>query len=370
MKAIALFTTLLFMSIGTLWGGVVRSVSTYQEECDDPCCPPRDPCAKCAPIWPSRGPDWMITPNAGPCVACGWDVHLTAEFLYWTARQDHLGFTLAERFDDQDNVISKGKIFHPDWNFRPGFKIGFGILQDHDGWDVYANYTWFHVRNTKRKVTAGENDQFTHVVIPLEPFFPQPGDFEEASWELDFNVVDFEVGRNFFISRCLTLRPHFGLKGTWQKQDFPFFSSITEMTTNFLTNVDQKSDYWGIGPCAGLDSSWHFGCFSFLGEVAVSGLWERFELDYKETTFDSSDDSTTIDSNFENEFQTIKPVLELFLGFRWETWFCCDNYHFGIDGGWEIQWWGDQNQFYGDTTETLLGDLYLHGLTLKFRLDF
>jgi len=326
----------------------------------DSCCPPKDECAKCAQIWPTNGPDWTITPGAGPCVARGWDAHVTAEFIYWTSREDNLGFAILEHVENGDTVTGYGKVLHPDWHFEPGFKIGVGILYDHDSWDLTVDYTWLRVNNTKKSESI--EDTLTQRIRPLGDSaafagLTQPILSASAFWELDFNALDVELGRNFFISRYLKLRPHFGLKGTWQDQHY----QITARDQTLVSEDKNSMHYWGVGIRAGMDTIWHFNqCFSLLGDVAVTGIWEKIEVDRKSQE----------EIRIENNIHTLKPVVELFLGLRYESWFCCDRYHYALDGGWELQWWGGQNQFFNQVVEAKCGDLNLNGFTLRFRFDF
>lgn len=136
---------------------IYSSSDTYNSQtCPTSCNPcPVDPCAKCAQLWPSCGPEGVITPNAGPCVINGADLFITAEFLYWTIRQDHLAFAFStpEIIDPLVIPEGKGSVFHPDWEFNPGFKVGLGILFDHDGWDLYANYTWIRSKNIRKNTS-------------------------------------------------------------------------------------------------------------------------------------------------------------------------------------------------------------------------
>ncbi len=338
---------------------------------NDPCCPPADPCAKCAQIWPTNGPDWIVTPAAGPCVSRGWDAYLTAEFIYWTAREDRLGFAIFESVENGNKVTSQGKTLHPDWNFEPGFKVGAGLLYDHDSWDIYVNYTWLRVRDTKEKETASDSQTQRLRPIGDAASFAGLSDivFASGRWELDFNVLDAVLGRNFFISRYLKLRPHFGLKGTWQDQDY----LVTAQNPEFFSEDKNSLHYWGIGIRTGLDTSWHFNpCFSLFGEVAVSGIWANFEIERRSGAAPIEEgalESFTV-LNIENDIHTLKPVVEFLLGLRYETWFCCDQYHFAVEGGWELQWWNDQNQFFHLLVESKCGDLNMNGFTLKMRLDF
>ncbi|NGX27776.1 MAG: hypothetical protein K940chlam6_01714, partial [Chlamydiae bacterium] len=169
--------------------------------------------------------------------------------------------------------------------------------------------------------------------------------------------------------------PHFGLKGTWQKQKWDVVDTgIDSIQSTLITFADLDLDYWGIGIRTGLDSAWHFTpCFSLLGEVAIAALWERFDSETKIFTHDITAGSFVVELFIENAFHSIHSVLELYLGLRFENWFCCNEYHWSIEGGWEIQWWADQNKFFfipGDLGAFRGGDLGLQGFTLKVRLDF
>lgn len=348
-----------------------------------PCCPAPDPCASCAQLWPSRGPDWIVTPNAGPCVRDGADVFVTADFIYWTAHEDHLGFasTSGSITNSTSLHVPKGTTFHPDWEFRPGFKVGLGMLFDHDGWDIYANYTWIrfndidrHVHAKNSSILLNDNIWFVNQTDSGATFSNQTA---SGKWKLHFNVIDLELGRNFFVSRYLHLRPHFGFKGTWQEQEMDVTFSGTGTPSgggsvfNAFRKSENKMDNWGIGLRAGLDSAWHFTkSFSLVGQAAVSALWEQFEVNRKDFIHNLNANTFSSKVNYDDNFHTIKPVLELYLGLRWESWYCCDAYHFSAEAGWEEQFWGDQNQFIQEAVETRLGDLIFQGLTVKVRFDF
>lgn len=257
-----------------LFSSFLLATSLLQADCcENPCSAPAPSCVDCAQLWPTCGPNWLVTPNAGPCVRDGADIFVTGEFIYWTVREDHLGFVLA-----QSN--SKGSLAHPDWKFSPGFKVGLGMLFDHDGWDIYANYTFLRPHDiTKEVKSSSERVLIDNVWIfnigAAQTIYQQAF----TKWDLNFNVVDLELGRNFFISRYLQLRPYFGLKGTWQEQEarVAFHGTASNVPT---TNVSEnKIDMWGVGLLAGLDTAWHFSkSFSLVGEVAASALWEGFEV--------------------------------------------------------------------------------------------
>lgn len=351
------------------------SYSTDPCPTPQPCYPAADPCAPCAQLWPSKGPNWIVTPNAGPCVSDGADAFVTAEFIYWTAREDHLGYILSTGYTpagSTSTATSAGSISHPDWKMRPGFKVGLGMLFDHDGWDLYANYTWLRFNNMRDLTQSVSNrllvDALWQIDTGVSPFITACTS-SSANWGLHFNVVDLELGRNFFVSRCLQLRPHFGFKGTWQKQTMVVNTSrvVPQSTLLYSTN---KMDNWGIGLRTGLDSAWHFTkSFSLVGEAAITALWEQFEVSRSDFVQNLAANTYQVYFNFKNNLHTIKPIVEVYLGLRWESWFSCDAYHVSVEAGWEEQFWSDQNQF-ASAEESKLGDLSLQGLTVKARFDF
>lgn len=329
------------------------------------CGPAEDPCASCAQIWPSRGPDWIITPNGGPCVACGFDLYITIDFLYWTAREDQLTFAIQEPIQTVSgvpSVSSRGTAYQPDWGFGPGYKLGFGSLYDHDGWDIYAEYTSFSKETGSRSAKADANERLTIKPAALL----SPAQEISAKWKLEFGRVDLSLGRNFFISRYLKLKPFFGLMGTWQKQSFPVETTPIDPTGEAFL-FSNHMDYWGVGIRAGLDTSWHATkSISLVADTAISGVWQGFDVHTKVEALPSG----IVFTDYSSQFHAINPALEFLIGIRWETWFCCDRFHFSMEGGWELQWWANQNHFACYLCEDRLGSLYLQGLTARVRFDF
>lgn len=357
------------------------SISQAENPCcpqPKPCCPPRQDCIppRCAQL--VGGPRGEITPNAGPCIACGMNLFVTADFLYWSIHEDHLGFV------SSDSAIvtatpTHGKIFQPDFKMKPGFKVGLGMGFDHDGWDSFLEYTWIRARNIKGHASPSSTTVLEDTLWGFSP----GGTINSASAEWDlhyFNVLDLELGRNFYVSRYLKIRPYFGFKGTWQKQFYTIDTQETATDDTLLpavvgdsinAHMHQSQFFWGFGIRAGLDTAWHFSkSFSALGQIAFSGLYGQFENSGSFNSFDNTQGIFLINHVLTNDFHTIKPVLEWFVGLRWETYTCDNEYHFSFEAGWEEQFWGEQNQFLETLVEGKNGDLNFQGLTVKARFDF
>lgn len=354
------------------------------------CCPEIiEDCCECSVCPPSE----EITPKAGPCVKDSNDLYLTADFIYWTAHEENLEFASTESIKGAIGERVKGpknKVYQPHTNWRPGFKVGAGYDFCFDGWDVFAEYTWYHT-TTKRSTSENLSSVFllddsywfvNNPTLSVSTVTSQvltslllPGSFANEKWHLSFNVIDLELGRNFYISRRIMFRPYFGLKGTWQTQNLnvAFQGVQTSDTTSFVIfSMSNKMNNWGIGILAGVNGSWHLTRnFSLIGNIALSGLWQHFSIERVDFASFPRSNAFVNFINLSNNFYKLTPVIEWVLGFRWETWFACDTYHFAFDAGWEMQNWFSQNKFIRvPGSPKCDGDLALQGLTLKARFDF
>lgn len=330
----------------------------------------------------------MVEREITPPVGRSGEMFVTADFLYWSARQDGLefastGITSASENSSAPISAKDGKKYQPEREWDPGFRVGLGRTLGHDGWDLYANYTWFYNdadgsnKNSKALPGVVENSFIETWALPaaITPYLV--GAFRgglssvQATWNLHFNVVDLELGRNFFISNSLKLRPNFGLKAAWLDQKYKLIANAAFQSGQSGTKVihlHQKQDFWGIGTRAGLNSAWQFTkSWSIVGDIAITALYGQFDNHRKDTMIKdagASPDVTYTPTNISEEFYTLQPVVELALGLRWETRVSNDRYHIGFQAGWEEQVWFDHNRYItlGDDHS---GNLAMQGLTLK-----
>lgn len=301
-----------------------------------------------------------ITPNAGPRVADGVDVAVTADFIYWYTEQDGMAYALT----GYGTNPASGKVYSASGSWEPGFKVGLGLALGHDGWDTMVQYTWIQ-QSVSSSVTSNTLKTMWDIgsVTTISA--------ASANTNFHFNVLDWELGRNYYISQNLTLRPHAGLKGAWQTQHFHVNYTNLAGTTEYEMKNNQK--YWAVGLRSGLNTAWHFTKeWSLFGDMALSALWANFKV----TRVDESaalpevEGTETVSLSTKNTVNTVKPVLEMALGLRWETWFSDNDYHFMVQAGWEDQVWFSQNQMLHLTDSAAHGDLGLQGLTVKVRFDF
>ena len=287
---------------------------------------------------------------------------VSADFIYWTVRQDGQFYSVS----GVGTNTNKGSVHELDWRWQPGFKVALGLNLPHDDWDLLAEYTWIYSKASGRtQQDAATSTLTSYWAVNGAVAFLQNA---RASWGNHFNNIDLELGKNTQLSPYFNLRLHAGLKGSWINQNYNVrYTTIT----GDLQHLKQDHDFWGVGPRAGIDTTWYFvKHFSFFGDLAVSLLWSQFNLDRKETVTTAG--VFTVVFNTGVSPHTFEPVIELFAGFRWDTGLGDnDKYHCTIEAGWENQIWILQNQYIKRMPETdHAGNLVLQGLTVKAKFEF
>ncbi|MEX0961425.1 MAG: Lpg1974 family pore-forming outer membrane protein [Simkaniaceae bacterium] len=323
-----------------------------------------------------------LAPSAGPGVSCGWDAFVTADFIYWTARYDGLSYTAsAFRSEYLDLNPKRGGVFHSNFGFDPGFKAGLGFLFDHDGWDLNLQYTWLFTREYFDQKTHPEFETSTFRptwfdlsatpnLLPDEP----PLTSAKSRYRFHFQSFDWELGRSFFLSPFLSIRPSVGMKGSWQELDFTIrYRQVESVDTIGQWRILFDQNFWGFGPRLGFQSSWYLSKhWSLSANFAAASLWSQFRVKRNDKQANIADPDTPSIRlmKTKNQFHIVKPVIEMLVGIRYETWFKSLRYHYSFEAGFEQQYWFQQNQLFSTFEESDHGDLQLMGLTLKLRFDF
>lgn len=312
-----------------------------------------------------------ITPSAGPRVIDGIDMFLSGDYLYWTARESNLEYASTGYSNDPSTSVSSGISKSPSFKYKSGFKTALGFNFGHDSWDSSVSYTWFQSNHNTSSMSASYVDGLTpsftpYIALGVDDHFSSAS----SLWGIHFNSIDWELGRNCYISRYLSLRPFVGLKGSWQRQIFKnsFEGVVSGSPFDYYNN--NKSSYWGVGIRSGIDTSWHLSeSWSLFGDLALSALWTSF--DNHRSDSHSIGSGTTIKPVRERSTSNIiVPVLELSVGIRKDVWFFRDRLHIGAQAGWEEQVWWNVNQLPSNLGGSRDGNLFLQGLTARLRFDF
>lgn len=319
----------------------------------------------------------MVNPSARPFSSDCWGLYVTVDPLLWQAHVNGLGVGILV---EGSTLIGPDKSFvkNLDFNWDWGFRVGLGLNTAHDGWDVLLQWTRWHTA-AHRNFTAGDEETiFPTQTHPARTFNEQDGSIS-SKWNLHLNLLDLENGREFFVSRYLTLRPHGGLRTGWLKQHLHveqkevFSSPIPPITQHHLKG---EVDYWGIGIRGGVDVQWGFGCgWSLFSNYAGSLLYNYYNVKYHETALNGDDVTELL--NTKNFYHAGTAIVDMQIGVSYD-WISCDEcYHLGLDLGWEHHFFPGQNQFINFADDGMdgkfyinQGDLAIQGYFLKVRFDF
>lgn len=324
--------------------------------------------------WAEEEKQETITPPVGPYVKGGYNVYTTLEFIYWKAIQEGLNYADTGVAVVPGTSASSGKVHRPDFPWKPGFKVGIGYYLPHDGWDFYANYTWLHSSGTDRASSSIGNMVAIGLTFPGLSSQISQITSARSHWDLQFNSIDLELGRNFYLSRFLAVRPFGGLKFTWQDQEVSNRYRANQVTFGAVTQPGtarskHHQDVWGVGIRLGGNGNWYFyRSWSIATKVAFSGVW----LDYKnmrKDRFKQNGAPFRVINNIKKDTDAIKAVMELFLGLHGEWWFQNQRYHLALQGGFDEQLWINFGEFISFFTQGH-GDFSMCGLTVKARFDF
>lgn len=334
------------------------------------------------PVPPNRD---IMKDSAQGCLSHGFSIQ--GEFIWWRAILDNFEYGLKDSaiITDPDNFPNDRphnfSIREPKFEFDPGFRVAAGYDFGRDNWDVFLRWTWLH-SHPSDSVNAGDGN-----LILLETRV-EPAAITQnfggialspngkVNWGLHFNVLDFEMGYDYFFSHRFSVRPHMGVKASWIDMDYKVkytAAAVLEGGTTDIRDLDAKgdSDYWGVGPCFGIDSYLHMGWgFSIYGQLAGSLLYGQFDTKYDQFDIENPPDMIEVNIKIRQEdFYRLRSMVQMALGLEWAYCFSGD-YLLALHIGWETQYWWNQLEmpFFGYFQPE--GDLTFSGLDVGVRFDF
>ena len=288
---------------------------------------------------------------------------LYAQFLYW-----HAGETIDWAFATQQQPgmfqsTYESLAFH--WD--PGFRVGIGYNMQHDGWDTQASFTWFQAGATAHVEGTVTSYSLAARLSLLEPF-----NAAKASVNLHYNIFDFDLGRNFLLSKYFALRPSIGIKGGWINQLFHLYWKKYD-AFGFINTYGKdrmENNFSGGGPKGGFTGRWCFGnlqknTVSILGSFEAGYLWGRWSV--QDHFIDNLNTSIRLNTSPRN-FGAL--VLHSFLGLGWDFNLHSDQMHLSMQLGYEIEDWLNHLQIFTNISGSQNNDLILQGINFGVRLDF
>ncbi len=284
--------------------------------------------------------------------------------LLWRASETvDWAFTLSTSGDLTESVY---KTIAFDWD--PGFRVGLGYNMLHDEWDTQMAYTWYQAEAKDQAGGAVTSGFLAARLSLLEPFHRG-----KVSFQIHYNMFDWDLGRSFSVSRYLTLRPFIGAKAGWIDQAIrakwatPDFGGLGFV---FSASESVKNNFRGGGPKGGLNGKWILGkagshSFSLIGNFSGAYLWGNWTL--QDEFIDVFHTRISIPMANRN-FGAL--LLQALMGLGWEFDFDKNRSHFALRAGYEIEDWLNHFQVFTDISGAQNTDLFLQGMSLDLRLDF
>ncbi|NGX63861.1 MAG: hypothetical protein KR126chlam6_01279 [Candidatus Anoxychlamydiales bacterium] len=333
--------------------------------------------------------------------ACPKDFYVYGEFLWIKPSEEGLEYAIRQNqtvdsspFTYQFPLLggeikgfSRGS---NEWDWKPGFRVGFGSLNLQDFWNVSIEWTYIRIKADSTASNMGSG-----VLLPL--YFPrteqsggEPEDLDMAlassRWSGDYNTIDIMLGKPYHVSRYFISNPMFGIRAAFIDQDYHirYFFSVNNSVPVKLgviskNNAFLKNDYWGVG-LKGLykaqfriSSNW-----SIYSKTCFSLLFGKFDISQNSQLAPWSENGQRFFTYaVEDSFYTVLPNAELDLGFSWRKYFNHNQQKVSLNVGYEFHHWWNQNQtrkfFDHDpvATDTVSrGDLSFNGFVFGLNVDF
>ncbi len=297
--------------------------------------------------------------------------------LVWTAKES--GTEAWAQKLTESNLKTDFDLLAVDFGWDAGFRVGIGYGMRHDQWDTQLYYTWFRTRGHDH-VSGGPGTIHSSFLGNFYVNNPD-GDglsgiaYQKASidWSIHYNIFDWELGRGFWVSKALSLRPFIGIKGGWIDQSIhsKWQNPDVAAAEFFDTGVENlKNNFWGIGPSAGIDTKWkmldarnhRLWLFGDLSGAIMYGHWT-----FSDAYNNDIDQKVKVKLSHLNSGAS---MVRTWMGLGWDVTFSRGRYQFAAQLGYEMQFWFDQLQYYSFDDGRLVNELTLQGGTLEFRFDF
>ncbi|HSW86732.1 MAG TPA: Lpg1974 family pore-forming outer membrane protein [Rhabdochlamydiaceae bacterium] len=323
---------------------------------------------------------------------------VTGDLLFWKVEEGGMEYTDSFTYNTvltQALMNAESKELHFNYDF--GYRVGLGVNTPYDGWDVYADYTFFRTSESQRLPPGGKKSRKKNrknrtscgpgIGAPAGMFFPLLAyqgvngivnvvKNVKAHWEVKLKDIDFEIGGEYYLGRHLSFRPAMGFKAAKIDQRFKVSYINLTINNNPIVNpatfiVKGRNEFKGIGPKIGIGSFWDLGVgFSLFGNLGAALLAGWFDMDQVQNQFETE----IID--LDSHLRRFAPVLEILIGASWDVYFHHNKFHLGFHAGYEAQYWWRQNQI-EQFPDNLIPvyvrfseDLSFSGLTAGVRFDF
>lgn len=303
----------------------------------------------------------------------GWDVTISANYLYWKWSQDS-SLLMGTLVDQPAGFNGTTTPVFNNPGYTSGFKVGLGLgLPEFDNWDLNAEYTWY--RNTNNQSVTGTASKGLAIEDYTNAYGTYASGTINSEARLGYQTLDFLARRAMYFGKQLTFRIGTGLRAQWISEEFELSSSgLTALEqdnpefTSVSVSAARNLTSWQLGPKLSMDLKWLLGAgFSIMGNLHNSLLYTSYNSSQTASgTVDSTAFTNTVTGL--SNYGTVRPVTEAFLGLGWEMYFCDNNFHFDLFAGYDFNVYWNYDMLGAGFQSP--GDMMLQGLNIGVHFDF
>ncbi|MBS0653164.1 MAG: hypothetical protein JSR39_06485 [Verrucomicrobia bacterium] len=302
--------------------------------------------------------------------------------LYWKAEQEGMEYAVKSSEPFGSGVMRHGRLLTHDFEWGGGFRVGFGLHIPYDSWELKAIWTRYRNDSTVHHHKSKAEFSPTFFLTPAIAWFAT---HTKSHYSIEYNTVDATMQRDYFVSRSLTLRPIFGLRGAWIDQNFSQhfyggpggFGNFGNATGKQVVKV--KNDFSAGGIFGGINMNFCFNRhWSIYGDLAGSLVFGSFDVHVKNHITGTNIFGDVTAANVKLNTCNLKANVQTGLGFQWQTTLGKDRCRLLFSAGYEILFWFSQNNaprfvfpgVFNNGYYEANGSLTLQGGTFRGLLEF
>jgi len=241
-----------------------------------------------------------------------------------------------------------------DYDFSTPYSGSFKEMKDHWAWGINAQ-AGYNFKHDHAYVALTNNYFDSSVTTKVDLSGPSTilptrlnslvssSDYAysaSSNWDIGYDLLGLEVGKDFFVSRYFSFKPSFGLLTSWMWLK----NNISYTGDDFDTNsayVEDQSNFWGIGPQIGtVVNVGLMNGFALFADIKGAMMYGRFTIKHNE-----------INTNGDNELLTLKapchriiPYVSAILGLSYDMTTEQKGHHFKFRAGYNAQYFLNANQ--------------------------
>ncbi len=334
----------------------------------------------------NSNPDWKYQYCSGPKSfqgnaptrpqTCDGDLVIGVSIFSWKASEDGLEYAIDNRVegeifpyysatDNQLHNLVNAEYKTPHFGWNTGYQVKVGYNAPLEGWDIDLIWTQYKISNQQKIQTApiGDDDVQENVLLTLWSAFhgiraasPVFAHKIDTNWKLNLGLLDLELGREYWVSRYLSIRPFISLERAWIEQELELFheggywvgASYGDNQPDMNNEVKIDNDFKGLGVRSGFSTNWHLGCgWSFYSESSAAILYGRFRIDHDEVNRGATppfSKQKVLDTK--TSFHASRPHFGIILGLQYQTLISERKYGLTARLGWEEHLFLHQNQMW------------------------